>query len=184
MPFIIKPVILFITAVTLLRITGRRSIAQMTIAQTVLIISIGAIIVEPFADKDIIKTIIAAAVYVAMLLIFQFFELHFKVFKKLAVGQEIDIIMNGMIIKKNIDKVRMTETEVMSRIRQAGIPSIEHIEKGTLEPNGEFGYRLKKEHRPIKIKDIEYILNEIVYKDYPEKHVDNLSQLIRDFYNQ
>jgi uncharacterized membrane protein YcaP (DUF421 family) len=45
--FIWKPFLLIISGILLLRISGRKSISQMTLAQTVVMISIGTIIVQP-----------------------------------------------------------------------------------------------------------------------------------------
>ena len=83
MPFILKPIVLYLVAVILLKITGRRSISQMTISQTILIISLGHIIVEPFADKDVTKTIIVAVIFTVLLILFEVFEYYFKGFEKL-----------------------------------------------------------------------------------------------------
>ncbi len=160
-PFLLRPIILFIMAVILIRLTGRRSIAQMTIAQTVLMISIGAIIVEPFSDKDIRKTAIAAIIFVVLLVIFEICSFYFKGFKRLAVGEPIVIIRKGELDEVQLKKLRLTREEVMSRLRQAGIPKLSYIEEGTLESNGEFGYRLTKEAEPLKVGELIYILNEV-----------------------
>lgn len=178
MPFILKPIILYIVAIILLRITGRRSLAQMTIAQTVMVISIGAIIVEPFADKDITKTIIAASIYIVLLLIFEWLEYYFHGFEKLAVGKEVIIIKNGDFVSSNLRRLKITEAEIMTRIRQEGIPNINYIEKGTLEPNGQFGFILRREAEPIRVRDIEYIFNKILLdKKLIEKPINLVEEL-------
>lgn len=178
MPFLLKPVVLFTIAVVLLRVTGRRSIAQMTIAQTVVIISIGAIIVEPFADKDILKTVVAATLYIIMLMIFEFFEFHWKKFKKVAIGEEITIIKNGQFEEENLRKLKLTYEEVLSRMRQEGIPKLSYIEEGTLEPNGEFGFRLKSGAEPLRVEDMQYILNYIMKERGTDESID-LVQILR-----
>lgn len=161
-PFLLKPIILFIVAVCLIRLTGRRSIGQMTIPQTVMIISVGAIIVEPFADKDIRKTVISAAIFIILLLIFEFLSFYIKCFKRWAVGEAIPIIQDGAFVYKNLKKLRLTEDEVMSRMRQEGIPELSYIERGTLEPNGEFGYCLTPQAEPVRIQDMMVLLKDLL----------------------
>ncbi|GKX32183.1 DUF421 domain-containing protein [Vallitalea longa] len=178
MPFILKPIVLYVVAIILLRITGRRSLAQMTIAQTVMVISIGAIIVEPFADKDVAKTIIAASIYILLLLIFEYLEFHFHGFEKLAVGKEVIIIKDGNFVPENLKKLKITKTEIMTRVRQEGIPNLNYIEKGTLEPNGQFGFILKRGAEPIRVQDIEYIVNSILLeKHLIDKPIDLVEEL-------
>ncbi|QUI22679.1 DUF421 domain-containing protein [Vallitalea pronyensis] len=181
MPFLLKPIVLFVVAVTLLRITGRRSLAQMTIPQTVMIISIGAIIVEPFADKDVLKTVTAAAIYIGLLLIFEFFEFYAPGFEKIAVGKVMDIIHEGNFLRKNLKKLKLTESEVMTRVRQEGIPKLTYIEKGTLEPNGEFGFKLKRGAEPLRVQDMEYILNKILLE---KQIIDEPIQLVEELEKQ
>ena len=62
MNFIWQSVILILTGILLLRIAGRKSIAQMTLAQTVVMISLGTIIVQPIVEKSMLKAIGGAAI--------------------------------------------------------------------------------------------------------------------------
>lgn len=179
MPFILKPIILYIVAVILLRVSGRRSLAQMTISQTILIISLGHIIVEPFADKDITKTITVAIIFTILLILFEVIEYYFKGFEKIVVGKEKVIIQNGAINHQNMKKLKLTNDELYSRLRQEGINKIEDIKKGTLEPNGELGYELTKAAQPITVKDMEYILNEILSKHTKSSNYINLVEELK-----
>ncbi|MGL4737117.1 MAG: DUF421 domain-containing protein [Cellulosilyticaceae bacterium] len=182
-PFLIKPVILFIVAVCLIRLTGRRSLSQMTIAQTVLIISIGAIIVEPFADKDIKKTVATASIFVILLLTFEVLSFYSKTFKRWVVGEAIVIIEKGEFVTKNLRRLRLTENEVLSRIRQEGIPKLEYIELGTLEPNGEFGFILRWDAEPVRVKDFLSLLKNLLDDEKVaqiQKHIETV--IIEDNY--
>ncbi len=179
-PFLLRPIILFIMAVALIRCTGRRSISQMTIAQTVLMISIGAIIVEPFADKDIIKTVIASVIFVILLIIFEWCSFYFKGFKKMAVGECIVIIRNGEFDEVALKKMRITKEEVLSRIRQEGISKLSYIEEGTLETNGEFGFQLTREAEPVRMEDMIYILNQVLSEEAKQKAIVQIEDFMKD----
>lgn len=168
-PFLLRPIILFIMAVILIRFTGRRSISQMTIAQTVLMISIGAIIVEPFSDKDIKKTVIAAVIFVVLLIIFEICSFYSKHFKKWVVGEPIVIIRRGIFDEAALRKLRITKEEVLSRLRQEGIAKLSYIEEGTLESNGEFGYKLTKSAEVVRMEDLVYILNQVLSDEAKKK---------------
>lgn len=180
MPFILKPIVLYIVAVFLLRITGRRSIAQMTISQTILMLSLGHIIVEPFADKDIKKTVIVAIILTIMLIIFEIAEYYSKRLEKVLIGKEKVIITDGIIDKENMKKLRLTGAELYSRLRQKGIKKIQDVKKATLEPNGELGFELTKAAEPITVKDMEYILNKILNKDINSLDYINLVEELKN----
>ena len=178
-PFLLKPIILFIIAVALIRFTGRRSISQMTIAQTVMMISIGAIIVEPFADKDVIKTIIACIIFVVLLIIFELCSFYSKGFKRLAVGDKVVIIRNGIFVESELKKMRITKEEVLSRLRQEGIAKLSYVEEGTLETNGEFGFKLTKAAEPVRVEDMIYILNEVLSEEAKQKAIVKVEDFMR-----
>lgn len=42
--------------ILLLRLFGRKTISQMTIAQTIIMISLGTIIVQPIVEKSVMET--------------------------------------------------------------------------------------------------------------------------------
>lgn len=151
----------------------------MTIAQTVVIISMGAMIVEPFADKSVIKTVMTAAIYVILLLAFEFLEFHFKGFSNLFVGKGITVIENGKVDEKNLKKLKLTMKELDSRLRQDGITKLSDIKKATLEYNGELGYELKKGASPLTVDDMEFILNHILTERLNKKPIDLVKELNR-----
>lgn len=168
MPEIFEPIILFISAVILLRISGKRSIAHMTIDQTVVIISIGAIIVEPFINEGLIPTIFTVALLVALLMLFEYLEFYFSFFDLLFVGKPVIIIEDGKIVEKNAKKLKLTEEELLSRLRQIGLNSIKDIKIAYLETNGKIGYELKEKAMPVTLSDLECMLNEIALQIDPK----------------
>ncbi|MDQ0858089.1 uncharacterized membrane protein YcaP (DUF421 family) [Bacillus sp. V2I10] len=59
--FIWKEFVLIIAGIFLLRVGERKSISQMTLAQTIVMISIGTIIVQPIVEKSVIKAIVGCS---------------------------------------------------------------------------------------------------------------------------
>ena len=180
MPFLLKPIVLYIVGVILLRISGRRSIAQMTISQTILIISLGHIIVEPFADKDVVKTVIVAVIFTILLILFEVIEYYFKGFANVVVGKEKVIVNEGVIDRKAMKALKLTREELYSRLRQKGIYNIGDLKKATLEPNGDLGYELTKAAQPITVGDMEFILNKILNKQYNASNSIDLVEALKN----
>lgn len=130
----------------------------MTISQTILLISIGNIIVEPFANEDLFSTIVVAGVFTCMLILFEYCELKIRKFEDILIGDSINLVIDGKVDIKNLKKIRMTEGELKSRLRQKGIYDYNTLEVVTLEYNGEIGYKIKKEFTPITYKEIKEML--------------------------
>jgi uncharacterized membrane protein YcaP (DUF421 family) len=116
-----KSVIMIAVSTFLLRIAGRKSISQLSVTQTVIMISIGSIIIQPFIKHNVWETIFAAAIFVLVLILMEFLQLKSKFFEYLFTGKTIAVVENGQVIPKNLKKMRLTESQLSMRIRQAGL---------------------------------------------------------------
>lgn len=153
-----KSALLVVAGMVLLRIAGRKSISQMTVATTVIMISIGTTIVQPIANHELWKAIGSAAVFIIALLLVEYLQLKWDWFERLMSGHSVVIIKDGQLQKKNLYKVRMTVDQMEIRLRQQGIANISDVKTATLEPNGQLGYELMEHARPVTVGDLERIL--------------------------
>jgi uncharacterized membrane protein YcaP (DUF421 family) len=154
MNWALETVLIVIVGTIIMRIGGRKSISQMTIAQTVVIISIGKVLIEPVATKEIGNNFLIAGVMILVLLIIEFIMLKSKMLKDLIGGKPVVVIQDGSQVRKNMKKLRVPKGELEARLRQHGIKSISDIEYATIDPNGELGFRWKAEKQPSTSEDI------------------------------
>ncbi|MGG0741252.1 DUF421 domain-containing protein [Niallia taxi] len=147
--FIWKSAILILTGILLLRLSGRKSISQMTLAQTIIMISLGTIIVQPIVEKSVLKAIGGAAVFIIAILVLEFLQIKVNGIEKFITGKSKIVIENGQIDYQILKKLRMTVDQLEMRIRTKGISNISDIQIATIEPNGQLGYELKKEAKPL-----------------------------------
>lgn len=152
---------LILSGILLLRIAGRKSISQMTLAQTIVMISIGTIIVQPIVQKSMLKAIGGAAIFVVAIVIIEFLELKFNFFEKFITGKSKVVIQNGQLNIKNLKKLRLTVDQLEMRIRNQGLSRIEDIKTATIEPNGQLGYELEDDAKPLTVGEFKKVL-----KDY------------------
>lgn len=157
--FIWQTFVLILSGILLLRVAGRKSISQMTLAQTVVMISLGTIIVQPIAEKSTIKAIAGAAIFVAAIVILEYLQLKLNFFEKFITGKSKVIIQNGQLNIKNLKKLRLTVDQLEMRMRTKGITRIEDIKIATIEPNGQLGYELKDDAKPLTVGEFKKILN-------------------------
>jgi uncharacterized membrane protein YcaP (DUF421 family) len=156
-----ETVLIVVIGTLIMRIGGRKSISQVTIAQTVVIISIGKVLIEPVAKKDFGENFLVAAVMILVLLIIEFIMLKSKPLKDLIGGKPVVVISDGVVEVKSLKKLRMPLDELEARLRQHGIRNIADIEYATIDPNGELGYRWKKERELSTYDDIHKINQKI-----------------------
>ncbi|WP_338749092.1 DUF421 domain-containing protein [Bacillus sp. FJAT-52991] len=149
-----KACLMLFVGIVLLRIAGRKSVTHMTVAQTVIMISIGSIIIQPFIEHKLAGSIIAASVFVAILLIMEWLQIKFNFMERLLTGVGIPVIQNGQLVEKNLRKLRYTVDQLETKLREKGVSSIDYVKWATVEPNGKVSYELKEEHKPLTKKDL------------------------------
>lgn len=157
-------VIMIVIGFLAMRIVGRKSLSKMTIAQSVIMIAIGSILVEPVKQKDVTLTIISIFVFVIVLVILEWLTYYSEKFEKWFIGDRKIIIENGIVNQKNIKRLRMTNDILEMTLRTKGVSNPEHVEKATLEANGHIGYVLKEDYKTVNRKELKEHTDRIMYE--------------------
>lgn len=161
MHFTIKALILILSGVVLLRISGRKAISQMTIAQTVIMISIGTVIVQPIADESVWRAVGSAGIFVLVVLTLDYLQIKFNFIEKAVSGKAKPVIIDGQIITANLKSTRITMDQLEMRLRQSGISNVSDIKTATLEPNGQLGYELTDDAKPLTVGEFKRLMKEM-----------------------
>ncbi len=157
-----ESILMMFSGVFLLRMAGRKSISQMTLAQTVVMISIGSIIIQPIVETSIVRTIIAASTFVLLLILIEWLQTKFDLVESLISGKAKTVIENGQPVVKNMRSMRMTVDKLEMRLRQQGIHNITDVKTATLEPNGQLGYELERNARPLTVGEFEQMIGQLI----------------------
>lgn len=191
MNFIWQSLILILAGILLLRIAGRKSISQMTLAQTVVMISIGTIIVQPIVEKSVSKAIASACIFVVTVMFLEYFQLKSNAFEKFITGKSKVVIENGILNISNLTKLRLTVDQLEMRLRNQGISKIEDVKTATLEPNGQLGYELKDDAKPLTVRDFHKLMQSYSTNNkslcdiyYEEEENNNIFQEVKKTNNQ
>ena len=143
----------------LLRFGGRKTISQMTILQTVMMIAIGTLLIQPVAGRGLWTTFRIATLLVLFFIIGEFIQLKFDNAETALSGKAVPVIENRTLIEKNLKKQRLTVEKLEERLRNAGISNIQDVQYATIESNGQLGYTLKTEKQAATKEDIQNLIN-------------------------
>lgn len=157
-----KTVVIILLGTLLLRIAGRKTISQMTLAETVIMIAIGNLLIQPVVDKNIWTTFIVGGVLVGTLLVLEYLQIKSDRFESMIIGRSIVLIENGTLNKKNLKRLRLTVDQLEMKLRQKSVTKISDVKWATLEPNGQLGLELKQEAQSVTKKDFEEFKQAIV----------------------
>ncbi|WP_336775992.1 DUF421 domain-containing protein [Paenibacillus sp. MMO-58] len=145
-------------SILLLRLAGRKSISQMTMPQLGILLTVGAIMGSEVSGKGALKTIVAAAVFIAVLVGVEWLTTKSNTAERLLKGVAIPVIENGEMKIENLRKLRISVDDLEKRLRMIGVSAFQDVKSATIEVNGELGYELFPHAKPVTIRDLETLL--------------------------
>lgn len=135
---------------------GKKQISQLSFFEYVTGITIGnvgaemAIETEPNFFHGVLSIVTFALIpYLAGVI-----SLKNKTFRNFVEGKGTVIIKGGKILEENMKKEKYTIDELLSLLRKKDVFNVADVEFAVLEPAGELTVLLKKENRPLTLKDL------------------------------
>ncbi len=108
--------------------------------------------------KSTIKAVTSAFIFVVTVILLEYFQLKSNTFEKFITGKSKVVIEDGRLNIENLTKLRLTVDQLEMRLRNQGISKIADVKTATLEPNGQLGYELKDEAKPLTVRDFHKIM--------------------------
>lgn len=156
-----ETIIIFIVGKFILRLGGRKSISQMTITQTIVMVGIGSLLIQPVSGNNIFTTLLISLLFTVLMIVTEYVEVKADLWETFFTGKSLLVIENGVPVIKNLKKIRMSMDRLETRLRQSGISSIEDVKYGTIEVSGQLGYELKDSKKPMTREDYKILMQEI-----------------------
>ncbi|PWW26881.1 uncharacterized membrane protein YcaP (DUF421 family) [Cytobacillus oceanisediminis] len=155
--FIWKAIVIVIGGVLILRLAGRKSISQLTVAQTVMMIAVGSLIIQPVSDRNIWITMLITFLMVITLIFIEYIVLKSDAIETFIYGKSVLVVENGQINESNLKRLRLTIDMLEVRLRQQNIQKISDLQWATIESNGQLGYMLKPNKQYATKDDIQML---------------------------
>lgn len=156
--FIWKAIVIVIGGVLILRLAGRKSISQLTVAQTVMMVAVGSLIIQPVSDRNIWITLVITFLMVMTLISIEYVVLKSDKLETFISGKSLMVVENGEINENHLKKLRLTVDMLELRLRQQNIQKISDVKWATIETNGQLGYMLKPNKQPATKEDIQKLM--------------------------
>ncbi len=154
---IIRTFILYAIVVLVLRMLGKRQIAQLQPFELVVIIMISELAAVPSGDIGI--PLISGIIPILILLIsgitLQYLTLKSEKARSIICGRPTILIDKGKILETEIKRIRYNISDLLEQLRIKNIPNISDVEYAILETNGEMSVIPKSQKRPAIPEDFQ-----------------------------
>ena len=156
---IIKGILIYGLALILSKLVGIKIISQMNFFDFTMGVSMGSIIASTILDKDhvVLSGITALVTFALLTIITSYLNLKSYKIRKLTNAKTLILVENGRIIDKNMKKLRITINELMMKLRQKDVFSLEDVQFAVMESNGELSVLIKADKKPTTPYDMNFI---------------------------
>jgi uncharacterized membrane protein YcaP (DUF421 family) len=160
MPFwiqiIFRCVFFFIITWFLIRLMGKRNMADITPFQFVNYLVIGTIaaLISAGMIKNLIVGSISLVIWALLPILLNYASMKSNFIHDWFFGRETILISHGKVLEENLAKVKLTGDELLRSLRSKNIFSVSDVEFALMENTGDINVLLKSEKRPVVSKDI------------------------------
>ena len=165
----IRSIILYLVLIATIRLMGKRQIGQMEPSEFVVTMLVANLASIPMQDGGIplFSGIVPILTVLGVELLLSALCLRSIRLRKVFCGKPVILIENGRILRKNLEKTRVTLDELSGHLREKDVLDLRAVQYAILETNGnlsvfpypnerpatagEAGIPVKKQHLPITI---------------------------------
>lgn len=146
MDIVIRASVMFFALYLLVRVMGKRELAQMTPFELIVLVVLGDLVQQGVTHNDFSMT---GAVLAISTMGFWALALSWVTFLSPKAEAALDgeprvIVRDGQVVKENLHRDRLTHGEILSEMRLAGIAHLSDVAWAILEPKGKMSF-IKRE---------------------------------------
>jgi uncharacterized membrane protein YcaP (DUF421 family) len=135
----LRAIVIFVIALALIRVSGRRSFGQRSPFDSVVVILLGATLSRAIVGASpFVATVFASFLIVACHRMLAWACMRSRRFERLVGGVEREVYSNGEFNAREMHAALMTRTDIEETVRQkTGSRSMDNVAAAILERNGE-----------------------------------------------
>ena len=139
MESVVRATVIYLFLLAIFRIAGKRSLAQITTFDFVLLLIIGEATQQALLGDD--YSVVNACIVIATLILLEIGLSHvagrFPALDRALEGLPLVVVHNGRLLKDRLKRERLDETEILAAARELhGLERLEDIKYAVLERSG------------------------------------------------
>lgn len=142
MELVIRATVIFWFLWLVVRGTGKRSLAELTPLDLILVVIIGDIVQQGVTQEDMSLTgsMLAVSVFVAWTLAAASLSRRSPRVARVLAGEPVIIVRDGKPLEDRLERERLTMTDLKEAARMEGIGDLAEVAFAVLETDGKFSF--------------------------------------------
>ena len=155
MDIVLRASVMFFALYLLVRVMGKRELAQMTPFELIVLVVLGDLIQQGVTHNDFSLTgaILAISTMAFWALVLSWVTFLSPRAEAMLDGEPRVIVRDGEIVRENLHRDRLTRGEILSEMRLAGIARLSDVAWAILEPQGKMSFIRREKDRNTQRKN-------------------------------
>jgi len=134
----LRTTIIFLYTLLLLRLLGKRGVAQLSLFEVTIIIGLGSAVGDPMfqADVPLVHAMVAIGVIVLLYRGFMALVRRSDRFERFVEGEPRCVVSDGKLIVDALDRERISQEELFEILRGSGVAQLGEVKRAFLEQSG------------------------------------------------
>ncbi|WNQ11345.1 DUF421 domain-containing protein [Paenibacillus aurantius] len=158
MAYIWQALLILFIGFVLQRLSGKKTVSEMTGLEIITLLAIASVIGEAVSAHGFWKITITLVLFVVLLMAIQYLALKLNLVEKWLIGRSTLVIRDGRLLKGNLKRLRLSVDQLEAKLREKSIASIADVRTAAIEINGQLGYELYRQARPVTVEELEKLL--------------------------
>ena len=142
MDLVLRAIVAFFFILLLTRVVGRRELSSLEPFDLMLLVVVGDLVQQGVTQNDFSLTgMLLVGGTIALLTVLVSYG-SFKVpwLRPVLDGEPVIVVQDGEPIRRNLDRNRITQDELLAAARRQGLASLERVQWGVLETSGSISF--------------------------------------------
>lgn len=151
---VLRPILVYLALVVLLRIFGKRELAQLNPFDLVVLLSLSNTVQNAIIgnDNSVTGGLIGASTLLGVNYLVVRFLFRHRRLDQMVEGKSTTLISGGKVVQKNLARELLSHSELLTVLHRQGFSGVEEVDQCVLEPSGTFAVKRKEPPR----SDVQY----------------------------
>lgn len=143
---IVKPILIYIGALGMVRLVGKRALGELSLFDLVVMAMIGDVITVVGLEQSVSlgRGLFFLGILGGLEIVLSLLAFRYPTWARRIEGSPTQLIRLGKINKKNLRRENITVKDLRQELRKRGVNSLERVEQAYLEADGKFSVILEQ----------------------------------------
>lgn len=160
---IVRTIFVYAAIVILLRVMGKRNLAQVNTFDLVVIFLLSNVVQNAIIgpDNSLSGGLLGAAVLIIVNNIVVRLTARHEGLARWLDGQPTELVHDGIFDEKTVQSLGLRKADVMASLRHQGVSDLSDVHSATLDPNGAITVSLEESSQPATKEDVREIMRRL-----------------------